>query len=97
MVPLGHLDLKPDHLRSRAGGEVVILDIETVRPDVTGLIDLVTIPAVLRQAGHEPEPDQVLELYVDATRPTAGGGPCSRCAALCARMPQGPGWPACTA
>ncbi|MGW8730518.1 phosphotransferase [Streptomyces sp. NPDC055808] len=72
LVPLGHLDLKPDHLRRRAGGEVVLLDIETVRPDVTGLIDLVTLPAVLRQAGHEPDPAQVLELYVDAT--TAHGG-----------------------
>ncbi|MEU1284539.1 hypothetical protein [Kitasatospora sp. NPDC005856] len=40
---------------------------ESVRPDVTGLIDLVALPAVLRQAGHELSPDQVLGLYLDAT------------------------------
>ncbi|WP_434593395.1 hypothetical protein [Streptomyces sp. A5-4] len=72
LVPLGHLDLKPDHLRLRAGGEVVLFDIETVRPDVTGLIDVVTLPAVLRQGGHDLAPDEVLELYLDAT--TARGG-----------------------
>ncbi|MFG2848711.1 hypothetical protein ACGF12_36995 [Kitasatospora sp. NPDC048296] len=67
LVPLGHLDLKPEHLRQRPDGEVVLLDVESVRPDVTGLIDLVTLPAVLRQAGHELGPDQVLGLYRDAT------------------------------
>lgn len=85
LVPLGHLDLKPDHLRLRADGDVVLLDIETVRPDVTGLIDLVTLPAVLRQAGHDLGPDQVLDLYLDAT--TVHGGRWSAGslkAALCA-------------
>ncbi|MFD4904155.1 hypothetical protein [Kitasatospora purpeofusca] len=67
LVPLGHLDLKPDHLRRRPDGQVVLLDVESVRPDVTGLIDLVTLPAVLRQAGHEPGPARVLGLYLDAT------------------------------
>ena len=67
LVPLGHLDLKPEHLRRRPEGEVVLLDVESVRPDVTGLIDLVTLPAVLRQAGHEIGPDRVLGLYLDAT------------------------------
>lgn len=67
LVPLGHLDLKPEHLRQRADGEVVLLDVESVRPDVTGLIDLVTLPAVLRQAGHELGPARVLGLYLDAT------------------------------
>lgn len=67
LVPLGHLDLKPEHLRQRADGEVVLLDMESVRPDVTGLIDLVTLPAVLRQVGHELSPDRVLGLYLDAT------------------------------
>ncbi|MFF7455967.1 hypothetical protein [Kitasatospora sp. NPDC008115] len=71
LVPLGHLDLKPEHLRRRPDGEVVLLDVESVRPDVTGLIDLVTLPAVLRQAGHELSPAQVLGLYLDAT--AAGG------------------------
>jgi hypothetical protein len=72
LVPLGHLDLKPDHLRLRADGDVVLLDVETVRPDVTGLIDLVTLPAVLRQAGHDLSSAQVVDLYLDAT--TAHGG-----------------------
>ncbi|MCX4554320.1 MULTISPECIES: hypothetical protein [unclassified Streptomyces] len=67
LVPLGHLDLKPEHLRRRADGAVVLLDVESVRPDVTGLIDLVTLPAVLRQTGHELSPAQVLGLYLDAT------------------------------
>ncbi|MFJ9620035.1 hypothetical protein [Streptomyces noursei] len=67
LVPLGHLDLKPEHLRQRADGNVVLLDVECVRPDVTGLIDLVPLPAVLRQAGHELSPNRVLGLYLDAT------------------------------
>ncbi|MGW7312672.1 hypothetical protein [Streptomyces sp. NPDC054865] len=66
LVPLGHLDLKPEHLRRRPDGEVVLLDVESVRPDVTGLIDVVTLPAVLRQAGHQLSPARVLDLYVDA-------------------------------
>ncbi|MFD6874385.1 MULTISPECIES: hypothetical protein [unclassified Streptomyces] len=66
MVPLGRLDLKPDHLRRRPGGEVVLLYVESVRPDVTGLIDVVTLPGVLRQAGHELSPDRALNLYLHA-------------------------------
>ncbi|MFE6867743.1 hypothetical protein ACFVFS_14375 [Kitasatospora sp. NPDC057692] len=72
LVPLGHLDLKPEHLRRRPDGEAVLLDVESVRPDVTGLIDLVTLPAVLRQAGHELGPDRVLGLYLDATAARGG-------------------------
>ncbi|MFE7492170.1 hypothetical protein [Kitasatospora sp. NPDC057541] len=72
LVPLGHLDLKPEHLRRRPDGEVVLLDVESVRPDVTGLIDLVTLPAVLRQAGHELGPDRLLGLYLDATAARGG-------------------------
>ncbi|MFF3264975.1 hypothetical protein ACFYWO_38160 [Streptomyces sp. NPDC002932] len=67
LVPLGHLDLKPEHLRRRPDGHVVLLDVESVRPDVTGLIDLITLPAVLRQAGHETGPDRALNLYLEAT------------------------------
>lgn len=67
LVPLGHLDLKPEHLRRRPDGEVVLLDVESVRPDVTGLIDLITLPAVLRQAGHELSPARALGLYLDST------------------------------
>lgn len=35
----------------RPGGEVVLLDVERGRQDVTGLIDLIVLPAVLREAG----------------------------------------------
>ncbi|MET8630291.1 hypothetical protein ABZW30_42405 [Kitasatospora sp. NPDC004669] len=66
LVPLGHLDLKPEHLRRRDTGELVLLDVETVRPDVTGLIDLVTLPAVYRQAGHDLSPARVLDVYLEA-------------------------------
>lgn len=67
LVPFGHLDLKPEHLRVRANGTAVLLDVETLRPDVTGLIDLVTLPAVLRQAGHEIAPGRVTAMYRSAT------------------------------
>uniref|UniRef100_A0AAU2VRL9 Aminoglycoside phosphotransferase domain-containing protein n=1 Tax=Streptomyces sp. NBC_00008 TaxID=2903610 RepID=A0AAU2VRL9_9ACTN len=67
LVPFGHLDLKPEHLRVRADGTAVLLDVETLRPDVTGLIDLVTLPAVLRQAGHEIEPGRISAMYRSAT------------------------------
>ncbi|MET9676420.1 hypothetical protein ABZY68_25495 [Streptomyces sp. NPDC006482] len=61
-ILLGHLDLKPEHARRRDGGPVLV-DIETLRPDITGLVDLVTLPAVLRQAGHELPGREVLALY----------------------------------
>ncbi|MEU4507384.1 hypothetical protein [Streptomyces sp. NPDC024089] len=73
LVPLGHLDLKPEHLRRRSDGDVVLLDVESVRPDVTGLIDLITLPAVLRQAGHELSAARVLGLYLDATAARGAG------------------------
>ncbi|MDI5971969.1 hypothetical protein POF50_021965 [Streptomyces sp. SL13] len=66
-VPLGHLDLKPDHLRRRADGSPALLDIETLRPDITGLIDLISLPAVLRQAGHSVPAPYLLNLYAEAT------------------------------
>ncbi|WJY43271.1 hypothetical protein QT196_39110 (plasmid) [Streptomyces sp. P9-2B-2] len=67
-VPVGHLDLKPEHVRHRRGdGAVCLIDIETLRPDVTGLIDLITLPAVLRQAGHPIAGPDVRELYRAAT------------------------------
>ncbi|MFJ7274652.1 hypothetical protein [Kitasatospora sp. NPDC098663] len=66
VVPLGHLDLKPQHLRRRANRTLALLDTETVRPDVTGLIDLVTLPAVMRQAGRELPAAHVLDLYLEA-------------------------------
>ncbi|MFE9016807.1 hypothetical protein [Streptomyces cyaneofuscatus] len=67
-IPVGHLDLKPEHLRLRTDGHPVLCDIETVRPDVTGLIDLVTLPAVLRQAGIPLPGPAVRDLYQQAAR-----------------------------
>ncbi|WP_433892540.1 hypothetical protein [Streptomyces sp. CA-111067] len=51
---------------------MVLFEIETERPDVTGLIDVVRLLAVLRQAGHQTAPEEVVELYAEAT--TALGG-----------------------
>ncbi|MFD3729663.1 hypothetical protein [Streptomyces sp. NPDC058671] len=62
-IPLGHLDLKPEHARRRHGGGLVLVDLETLRPDITGLVDLVTLPAVLRQAGRGLPGREVLALY----------------------------------
>ncbi|MFF0629894.1 hypothetical protein [Streptomyces sp. NPDC004296] len=65
-IPVGHLDLKPEHVRLRDDGALALLDVETLRPDITGLIDLITLPAVLRQAGRPlPGPD-VRALYQHA-------------------------------
>ncbi|MDT0305380.1 hypothetical protein RM780_00165 [Streptomyces sp. DSM 44917] len=62
-IPVGHLDLKPEHLRRRTDGRLALLDVETLRPDITGLIDVITLPAVLRQAARPlPGPD-ILTLY----------------------------------
>ncbi|WP_433856670.1 hypothetical protein [Streptomyces kronopolitis] len=67
-IPVGHLDLKPEHVRQRRGdGAVCLIDIETVRPDITGLVDLITLPAVLRQAGTPLPGAEVRELYRAAT------------------------------
>ncbi|OKJ62458.1 hypothetical protein [Streptomyces sp. CB02261] len=62
-IPLGHLDLKPEHARRRHGRGLVLVDLETLRPDITGLVDLVTLPAVLRQAGRPLPGREVLALY----------------------------------
>lgn len=67
-VPVGHLDLKPEHVRHRRGESAAcLIDIETLRPDITGLIDLITLPAVLRQAGRPTPSAEVRELYHTAT------------------------------
>lgn len=65
-IPVGHLDLKPEHARRRGGGAAVLIDVETLRPDITGLVDLITLPAVLRQAGRPLPARTVRDLYRDA-------------------------------
>lgn len=47
-VPLGHLDLKADHARRR-DGRLLIIDAETLRPDLTGLPDLITLAWLARE------------------------------------------------
>lgn len=42
-VPLGCLDLKPDHTRRDTTGRLKIVDVETLRPDLTGLWDLIIL------------------------------------------------------
>ncbi|MCI4085662.1 hypothetical protein MRQ86_36285 [Streptomyces sp. MMS21 TC-5] len=51
-VPLGHLDLKPEHVRRRDDGCLALVDAETLRPDITGLADLITLAFI---AGDEPK------------------------------------------
>ncbi|MGO4456824.1 hypothetical protein AB4039_05770 [Streptomyces sp. M-16] len=51
-VPLGHLDLKPEHVRRRDDGCLALIDAETLRPDITGMADLITLAFI---AGDEPK------------------------------------------
>lgn len=48
-VPLGHLDLKADHARRHPDGRLAIIDAETLRPDLTGLPDLITLAYLARE------------------------------------------------
>jgi hypothetical protein len=50
-VPLGHLDLKPEHARRHPDGRIAIIDAETLRPDLTGLPDLITLGWLARDLG----------------------------------------------
>ncbi|MFD3803255.1 hypothetical protein ACFWSF_13260 [Streptomyces sp. NPDC058611] len=61
-VPLGHLDLKPEHVRRRDDGHIALIDAETLRPDITGLPDLITLAFI---AGDEqlPSPRWIRHAY----------------------------------
>jgi hypothetical protein len=48
-VPLGHLDLKIEHARRHPDGRLAIIDAETLRPDLTGLPDLITLAYLARE------------------------------------------------
>ncbi|MER5972132.1 hypothetical protein ABT112_20745 [Streptomyces sp. NPDC002055] len=48
-VPLGHLDLKPDHVRRHADGHLALIDAETLRPDLSGLPDLITLAFIAHE------------------------------------------------
>ncbi|MCQ4045784.1 hypothetical protein ACFOSC_27790 [Streptantibioticus rubrisoli] len=60
-VPLGHLDLKPDHCR-RDNGHLVLIDAETLRPDLTGLPDLITLAYLARDHPDMP-PGWIRQVY----------------------------------
>ncbi|WP_371588026.1 hypothetical protein [Streptomyces virginiae] len=66
-VPLGHLDLKPEHVRRRADGHLALIDAETLRPDITGLPDLITLAHMADQQGH-PSPRWVRHAYLHHVR-----------------------------
>lgn len=51
-LPLGNLDLHRDHVRRRDDGRLALVDVETLRPDVTGLPDVVTLAYLASEIGH---------------------------------------------
>lgn len=69
-VPIGHLDLKADHARRRwperpatGHGGLVLVDTETLRPDLTGLPDLITLAWITREL-HENAGPHVRQTYL---------------------------------
>ncbi|MFE9601488.1 hypothetical protein [Streptomyces hokutonensis] len=62
-VPLGHLDLKADHCRRRPDGHLALIDAETLRPDLTGLPDLVTLAHLGQVEGRTLAPRWIRETY----------------------------------
>ncbi|MFK0253340.1 hypothetical protein [Streptomyces sp. NPDC090445] len=66
-VPLGHLDLKPEHVRRRIDGQLALVDAETLRPDITGLPDLITLAYIARELGQS-SPRSVRHAYLHHVR-----------------------------
>ncbi|MER0476988.1 hypothetical protein ABR737_01215 [Streptomyces sp. Edi2] len=62
-VPLGHLDLKADHCRRRVDGHLALIDAETLRPDLTGLPDLITLAYLAQTEGRNLPPRAVRQVY----------------------------------
>ncbi|MFE5592926.1 hypothetical protein [Streptomyces sp. NPDC056549] len=62
-VPLGHLDLKADHCRRRPDGRLALVDAETLRPDLTGMADLVTLAYLGQADGRCLSPRWVRQAY----------------------------------
>ncbi len=63
-VPLGHLDLKSDHVRRGADGRLLLIDVETLRPDLTGLPDLITLVHLAGDAIPDLPPSWVRRGYL---------------------------------
>ncbi|MFD4260870.1 hypothetical protein ACFWR9_25395 [Streptomyces sp. NPDC058534] len=62
-VPLGHLDLKADHCRRRVDGRFALIDAETLRPDLTGLPDLITLAYLGQVEGRALRPRWIRQAY----------------------------------
>lgn len=62
-VPLGHLDLKADHARRRPDGRLALIDAETLRPDLTGMPDLITLAYLATTDGRTLSPRWVRQAY----------------------------------
>ncbi|MEV8318372.1 hypothetical protein AB0Q95_29850 [Streptomyces sp. NPDC059900] len=62
-VPLGHLDLKADHCRRRPDGRLALIDAETLRPDLTGMPDLITLAYLATTDGRTLSPRWVRQTY----------------------------------
>ncbi|MGC4950051.1 hypothetical protein ACLQ2N_28105 [Streptomyces sp. DT224] len=62
-VPLGHLDLKADHTRRRPDGRLALIDAETLRPDLTGIPDLVTLAHLGQSEGRALSPQWIRHTY----------------------------------
>ncbi|WP_018635325.1 hypothetical protein [Parafrankia elaeagni] len=67
-VPLGNLDLNGDHVRPRGDGGLALVDVETLRPDVTGLPDVVTLAYLAGEIGHPRSGPWVRARYVHHLR-----------------------------
>lgn len=63
-VPLGHLDLKPDHVRRHPDGRLALIDTETLRPDLTGLPDLITLAYIAGTNDRFPPPRWIRHAYL---------------------------------
>jgi hypothetical protein len=62
-VPLGNLDLKADHCRRGPDGRLALVDAETLRPDLTGLPDLITLAYLGQVEGRTLAQRWIRETY----------------------------------
>ncbi|MGH3421781.1 MAG: hypothetical protein ACRDOD_19570 [Streptosporangiaceae bacterium] len=64
-VPLGQLDLKADHAHRHPDGRLAIIDAETLRPDLTGMPDLITLAWLAGELGLPHTGRDVRHAYLD--------------------------------
>lgn len=67
-IPMGSLDLKADHARRHVDGCLALIDVETMRPYLTGIGDLVVLAHLATELGHAAPASWVRGLYVDHAR-----------------------------